>query len=116
MQAGQAWAQLGEHEAAEAVLSRGEERAQPLQALCFGDQRTAAAAPRTPLHQECTQLLFGMLQERLQTSLHLGQQVGAGHGRRAADALLCFHHRRSRGRDNHLTVSWAPPFHPASRC
>ncbi len=74
MQCGQALADLGELEAAEAVLSRGAEAAAAhgLSALCF-EQRG-----RGPLHQDCAELLFLLLLDRLRASLHLRQQVGAG--------------------------------------
>ncbi|KAL4424385.1 hypothetical protein ABPG75_001686, partial [Micractinium tetrahymenae] len=68
---GQAWAALGELEAAEAVLSRGTEAAAAhgLPALCF--ERRG----RGPRHQDAAELLFGLMLERLEASLRLGQQV-----------------------------------------
>ena len=73
MQCGQALADLGELEAAEAVLSRGAEAAtgHGLPTLCF-EQRG-----RGPLHQDCAELLFSLLLDRLRASLRLRQQVGA---------------------------------------
>eukprot|EP00887_Chlorella_sp_A99_P006618 scaffold3.g6618.t1 len=72
--AGRAWAALGRHEAAEAVLAKGMERGQALQDVCFdrggwGPRQEAAA-----------ELLFDLLAGRLRTALHLGggQQLLAG--------------------------------------
>ena len=72
LQAGQAWAQLGEFEAAGAALVKGAAQAQALLPQCF-EQRG-----RGPQHSDCAALVFELLQERVRVSLQFDQQVGAG--------------------------------------
>lgn len=70
-QAGQAWAALGEPEAAAAVLARAGEAAQALLPLCF--ERRG----RGPQHQDAASLALRLHLERLGVALQLGQEVGA---------------------------------------
>ncbi|EFN50881.1 hypothetical protein CHLNCDRAFT_141680 [Chlorella variabilis] len=70
--AGEAWARLGELEAAEAVLSRGSEAAAALAPVAF--ERRG----RGPRHQEAASLLFSLLLERLRAALRLSQQMLSG--------------------------------------
>lgn len=68
-QAGQAWAELEELEAAEVALSRAAEAAQALAPLCF--ERRG----RGPQHQDAAALCFQLQLERLGVALRLGQEV-----------------------------------------
>ena len=83
MQAGQAWARLGEFEAAGAALAKGAAQAQALLPQCF-EQRG-----RGPQHSDCAALVLELLQERVRVSLHFDQQVGAGPSGAALAAGCC---------------------------